>query len=228
MDIKALLLGEENWSFLAEAALRTCIMFLLILTGLRLLGKRGVKQLSVFELGVIIGLGSAAGDPMFYKDVGLLFGVIVLGIVVTLYRTITYLVNRYQSFEHLVEGKAVYIIEEGAFIVDNFRREPLAHDELFTQLRLQSISHLGQVQTAIIENNGEVSVYFYPDEEVKYGLPILPKDGEAAQKTIADAGKYACNYCGHVAELQPAETATKCSHCDEEEWVKAVNKKRVK
>jgi uncharacterized membrane protein YcaP (DUF421 family) len=46
---------------------RTGIMFLVIIFGLRLLGKRGVKQLSVFELVVIIGLGSAAGDRCFTK-----------------------------------------------------------------------------------------------------------------------------------------------------------------
>lgn len=225
MDIKTLLLGEENWGFLAEIALRTCIMFLTILTGLRLLGKRGIKQLSVFELGVIIGLGSAAGDPMFYKDVGLLPGVLVLSIVVLLYRFITHLINKYQSFEHLVEGKPVCIIEAGVFIVDNFKKEPIAHDELFTQLRLHSISHLGQVEMAIVENNGEVSVYFYPDDEVKYGLPILPQAAEAKQKNIITEDVYACAYCGHVLELKPNAEAV-CSRCGKDEWIKAVDKKR--
>ena len=68
-DWENLLLGERDWQFLLMVALRTAAMFLVILIGLRMLGKRGVSQLSVFELGVIVGLGSAAGDPMFYKDV---------------------------------------------------------------------------------------------------------------------------------------------------------------
>lgn len=67
IDWSALFLGTEDWSFLTEVALRTFIMFLIIIIGLRFMGKRGVKQLSVVELVVIIGLGSAAGDPMFYK-----------------------------------------------------------------------------------------------------------------------------------------------------------------
>ena len=66
IDWSAILLGSEEWSFLPEVALRTLIMFIIIITGLRFMGKRGVKQLSVVELVVIIGLGSAAGDPMFY------------------------------------------------------------------------------------------------------------------------------------------------------------------
>ena len=83
-DWQQLLLGGEKWGFLLETVLRTFFMFLIILTALRLLGKRGVKQLSVFELVVIIGLGSAAGDPMFYKDVGLLPALVVFIMLIVL------------------------------------------------------------------------------------------------------------------------------------------------
>lgn len=91
---KELMLGGENWNFLAETLLRTFIMFVLILVSLRLLGKRGVKQLSIFELVAIISLGSAAGDPMFYKDVGILPALLVFIVVVGLYSLITYLVGK--------------------------------------------------------------------------------------------------------------------------------------
>src|SRR5215211_890000 len=91
---KDLLIGEQEWGFLPEAAIRSLVMFVVILVSLRLLGKRGVKQLSVFELGVIIGLGSAAGDPMFYKEVGLLPALVVFAIVLTMYRALESLLNR--------------------------------------------------------------------------------------------------------------------------------------
>jgi uncharacterized membrane protein YcaP (DUF421 family) len=71
IDWGAFFIGSEDWEFLFEIGLRTFFMYIIILFGLRLLGKRGVKQLSIFELVVIISLGSAAGDPMFYKEVGL-------------------------------------------------------------------------------------------------------------------------------------------------------------
>src|SRR3989337_265711 len=115
MDWEKFLLGSEDWSFLAETLLRTFIMYLIILTSLRLLGKRGVTQLSVFELVVIIGLGSAAGDPMFYKDVGVLPAFVVFVIVISLYVLVTYFVGRSKKFEHLVEGKPDLLISEGVF-----------------------------------------------------------------------------------------------------------------
>jgi uncharacterized membrane protein YcaP (DUF421 family) len=91
IDWKAFLVGSEDTSFLIEISVRTIIMYIIILVGLRLLGKRGVKQLSVFELVVIISLGSAAGDPMFYKEIGLLIPVVIFTIIVAAYRLTTYL-----------------------------------------------------------------------------------------------------------------------------------------
>src|SRR5687768_2579814 len=169
-----LLLGEEQWDFLIETVIRTTVMFLVILVTLRMLGKRGVDQLSVFELGVIIGLGSAAGDPMFYKDVGLLVGLIVFVVVIALYKLVTFLINRSDRFEEFVEGKPVYLIKEGRFLYDNFKKEPLAREEFFMQLRLKNVSHLGQVCQVILETNGNVSILYYSDDQVRPGLPIFP------------------------------------------------------
>jgi uncharacterized membrane protein YcaP (DUF421 family) len=226
MEWEKLLLGEESWSFLGETAFRTLIMFLVILISLRLLGKRGIKQLSVFELGVIIGLGSAAGDPMFYKDVGLLPGILVFTMVVGLYRLITFLISRSQRFEQLVEGKPTCIIKEGLFVVENFSKEPIAIDELFTELRQHSILHLGQVEQAILENNGEVSVYFYEDEAVRHGLPILPDLPDVASQQVGAPGKYACTFCGSVQEMAGA-THAPCNKCGKDKWRMASNKKRI-
>lgn len=226
MDWKTFLLGEEQWGFLGETALRTFIMFLVILLSLRLLGKRGIKQLSVFELGVIIGLGSAAGDPMFYKDVGLLPSILVFAIVVLLYRTITNLINKSRHIEQFVEGVPRRIVKDGCFIVENFKKEPIAFDELFAQLRLNHISHLGQVREAVIETNGEVSVLFFADKDVKWGLPIHPDVVEKISEHITEEGHYACNYCGHTEYLQPVKSYT-CNVCGKKEWLQAMNEQRI-
>ena len=223
---KELLMGEEDWSFLLETGFRTLVMFSVVLIGLTILGKRGVKQLSVFELVVIIGLGSAAGDPMFYKDVGLLPAFLVFIIVISLYVFVTYLVGTNKKFEHLVEGTPDLLVNEGAFAIDNFEKETLGQDEFFAELRLRGVSHLGQVETAIIETNGGISVYFYPDSGVKYGLPIMPDSLKKQAKKISVADHYACIFCGYTEKLQPASKHT-CPKCKKDLWIKAINKKRI-
>ena len=226
IDWKMLLLGEESWDFLVETVFRTIIMFLVILLSLRFLGKRGIKQLSVFELGVIIGLGSAAGDPMFYKDVGLLPGVIVFIIVVTLYKLVTYFINQSDKFETFVEGEPTYIIKQGRILQHNFEKEPIARDELYMQLRFRNITQLGQVDECILETNGELSVIYYPDKEVIYGLPIMPDQLKKKSKVITQQAIHSCTNCAHTENLEPAGK-TICKQCGKDEWVVSINKPRV-
>ena len=67
-----------------EIAFRTTFMFLFLIILLKFLSKRGVKQMSVFELAILIALGSATGDPMFYHDIPITHGVSVLAVVIIL------------------------------------------------------------------------------------------------------------------------------------------------
>ncbi len=223
---KELLMGSEDWNFLPEVIIRTLVMFLVVLISLSILGKRGVKQLSVFELVVIIGLGSAAGDPMFYKDVGLIPAIIVFIIVIGLYSLVTHWVGKSKTIENLVEGKPVCLIKEGMFAIDNFRKEALGQDEFFAELRLKSVSHLGQVENAIIETNGGISIFFYPDEEVKYGLPIMPGSLDNKVSEINKAGFYSCIFCGYTKKSEPVAQLI-CPVCKKNKWTEASNKKRV-
>ena len=201
-------------------------MFLIVLISLRLLGKRGVKQLSVFELVVIIGLGSAAGDPMFYKEVGLLSALVVFVVVIIAYKITAYFVNKSKKIEVLLEGEPTCLIEHGKFSLENFKKEDLAQDEFFAELRLKSVSHLGQIQLAIIETNGSISVFFYEDEEVKYGLPILPALFKNKFYEIKHKDYYSCTFCGNTELLTPA-SAVVCKTCHKSEWVKAIHVRRV-
>lgn len=225
MDWQSLLFGNEEWDFLLNTGIRTVVMFTVILLSLRLLGKRGIHQLSVFELGVIIGLGSAAGDPMFYRDVGILPSIVVFIVVVLMYRLITYLISKSERFETFVEGQPAYIMKDGK-ILKAFEDQPLAKEELFEQLRQHQVNHLGQVQCALIETDGQISIFYFPDDKVICGLPILPDALNASFTTIPDADIYACRGCGNTLELKPGNYA--CGLCNYDKWVKAAKGPRVK
>lgn len=223
---KEFFLGGEEWIFLLEIVLRTIIMFLTIIIGLRVLGKRGVKQLSVFELVVIIGLGSAAGDPMFYKDVGIMSSIIVFIVIILVYSLLTYLIGRFKKFENLLEGKPICLIQDGVFLVDNFKKENLGSDEFFSELRLKGISHLGQIETAIEETSGDISVFFYDEKDIKFGLPVMPHSLDYPLKNISREGHYSCTFCGYTEEKQVGNAGS-CKNCGKENWVEAGNKKRI-
>jgi uncharacterized membrane protein YcaP (DUF421 family) len=226
MEIEQVLMGEDSFSFLFEVAIRTAIMFLAVIAAISLLGKRGVKQLSVFELVIIISMGSAAGDPMFYKDVGILPALLVFVTIILIYKAIMSLLNRSERFEKLIEGKPVYMIRNGSFCYKSFEKEALAVDEFFAELRQYNISQLGQIRIAIMETTGNISVFYYEDEDVKYGLPILPEDYEQCTKAIEAEGHYSCRYCGHTEYLEPRKQFT-CPVCERDQWVRSSNDSRI-
>jgi uncharacterized membrane protein YcaP (DUF421 family) len=226
VDLKELMFGGEDWNFLPETIIRTLIMMLVILLSLRILGKRGVKQLSIFELVVILGLGSAAGDPMFYKDVGILPAVIVFIMIIGIYKLIIFFIAKSKRFEDMIEGKPISIIKDGAFSVKNFEKESFGEDEFFAELRMQGVSQIGQVEEAIEETSGDISIFFYEDDEVKYGLPVMPDSLENWQYKIDKTGYYSCIFCGYTEEMKPVEECS-CPKCNKKKWVKSSNKKRI-
>ena len=124
----------------------------------------------VFELVTIITLGSAAGDPMFYKQIGLLPAILVFVMIVLMYKTVNYFTSRNKAFEYMIEGKPARLIKDGRILVENIKSDEASKDEILSDLRLQGVSHLGQVESAYIEPSGKMSIFFFPDEKVVYGL----------------------------------------------------------
>src|SRR5688572_23911618 len=160
-DGKTLLLGEEEWGFLPQVLLRSAIMFIVAIIALRMIGKRGIMQ-GVFELVTIITLGSAAGDPMFYKKVGLLPAILVFITIILMYRITNFFVAKYKPIEHLIEGHHVRLVKDSRFSVKNLKPQELSKDEILSDLRMYGVSHLGQVDAAYIEASGKMSVFFLP------------------------------------------------------------------
>lgn len=220
-----LLFNELPAEFLLEVIFRSIIMFVVVLLALRMTGKRGVRQLSIFETVLIIALGSAAGDPMFYDDVGMIPALMVFLVIIFLYRFVTWLTGKSKRFEEFVEGVPVCLIREGQFAYENFKKEVLAQDEFFTELRIKSVEHLGQVRNAYLEPSGELSIYYYEDKDVRYGLPLRPELFADKIRQVVVAGQYACTFCGSVVELESGPAT--CTKCGNKEWVKALNTRRI-
>jgi uncharacterized membrane protein YcaP (DUF421 family) len=201
-------------------------MFIVAITAMRILGRRGTKQ-GVFELVLIITLGSAAGDPMFYKKVGVLPAILVFVCVVVMYKVVNFLTARVQALDDLIEGTHARLVKDCRFAVENPELENLRHDELFEDLRLHGVKHLGQVESAYIEASGQISVYFLPDEKVEYGLPVIPELFDKQVEEIKEHDIYSCSHCGHTKKIGPARNHP-CEVCENKKWVKSIQEQRVK
>ena len=126
------------------------------------------------------------------------------------------------------ENRYIYIVNEGHAALESIRHTDLAMDEFFAELRVENISHLGQVKRALLETNGHVSILYYKDEQVKPGLPIWPREWNEKSSFIIKEGLYACSLCGYTLTLSIG-IGGKCPFCHvNHEWVLASDEKRIK
>lgn len=146
-----MLFGDEPLLFLLEVALITTVVYVYALLLLRWLGSRTIGQLSTMEFLLVIALGSAVGDAMFYPDVPLLHALLVVTLVVV--ANLDVLIVKSKAAEDAVDGIPEEAIRDGtvcrAFIDSN----TLSINELFQQLRAQGIEHLGEVAHAYVETD---------------------------------------------------------------------------
>ena len=98
MDLASIFIHDTTWAFAAEIVIRVVVMFSMIIVFLRFTGKRGVRQLSIFELTIILSLGSIAGDPMFTEDLPIIQALLIMSIVIIMYRLCTWVMMKYQPF----------------------------------------------------------------------------------------------------------------------------------
>ncbi|WP_285962120.1 DUF421 domain-containing protein [Pseudomonas tohonis] len=223
-DWQRILIDQFPLGFLAEVALRALFAFMVVFAFLKISGRRGVRQISLFEVLVILTLGSAAGDVSFYEDVPLLPILVVFVTLLVVYRVTTYAMEHSRRFGAWLEGEPVVIIRDGLYDIDALARHNISSDEFFMELRRQSVEHLGQVRLAILEVNGDVSLYFFDDSEVREGLSVLPRQLRQTVERPSEDGLYACNRCGFTQRLARGQDAH-CPRCDGHAWSHALGRK---
>ena len=224
-DLHYFLLGEENWDYLPQVLLKCLVIFIATVVTLRFIGRRGIMQ-GVFETLTIVMLGSAAGDPMLYKNVGLLPAILIFLSIGVFYKATNFIVAKFSRMETIVEGRAVRFIKDGKFDIQNFKSKELSKDELFSDLRREGVSHLGQIKSAYMEPGGDISVFYFEDENVQYGLPLFPELNENKLKEIKEDAVYACAFCGNAEFIKPSKDKV-CNICKKHFWIKAINEKRI-
>lgn len=209
---------------IANTVGRTLFMFVLILVVLRLSGRRGVRQLTLFEVAIILAMGSAAGDPMFQQEVSIWIGGLVLFTILLIYKLITWATSKYRLIHKIMEGSEMIVVRDGVFDLKHENDTDFSKEEFFSELRNLSIEHLGQVRMAVLEIDGSLSVLYYSEEDTKYGLPLFPDKYKSLQ--LATADPVSCMYCGYTQD-QLISPHMECKRCKRDSWCIALKTYRM-
>ena len=145
-------------SGLIEVAIRTAIVYLVLLAMFRLAGKREVGQLSVLDLLVLLLIADAVQNAMVGENTTLLGGLIAAGVLVLLDRGLALVADRSKRVRKAIEGEPRMLIRDGAILMKALKDEGVNMTELETALRQHGLEEPEQVKLAVLEPDGRISI----------------------------------------------------------------------
>jgi len=181
--------------------LRTIILYLALIAAMRILGKRQIGQLEPSEFVVAMLIADLASVPMQNSGIPLLYGLVPIATVLGLELTLSWLTMGSVKLRRILCGKPVILIENGKLLQQQLRRTRITLDELTSHLREKDILDIRTVQFAILETDGNLSVFPYPsqlppsagDLDLKPPPQYLPltiiEDGFLLPENLQKAGK---------------------------------------
>jgi uncharacterized membrane protein YcaP (DUF421 family) len=149
---------KADFDLIMSIILRTLIVTIIVLFIFRWLGNKGLGQLSTFELIILIGLGSAIGDPMIYlKEMSIPQAITSVLIVVLLFKLFDYLTMKSNRFSRLTIAEPILLAKDGKTIKDDFHKARIDDREYQSYMRLHGIEDLSEIKLSYLEVNGQVS-----------------------------------------------------------------------
>ena len=139
-------------------AAKTAVIYAFLILGLRILGKRELGQMSLYDLVMIIVLGNAVQNAMINNDNTLGGGLVAATVLLLLNRLLNELTIRSTRFAHLMVGAPVLVVSDGALLAGPMKREGITSEQVMAALREHSIDDIGEVHMCVLEVDGTMSV----------------------------------------------------------------------
>ena len=151
--------------------IRAVILYIVVLIVMRLMGKREIGQLQPFELAIAIMIADLAAVPMSELGIPLTNGIIPILALLVMYMVISALNMKSINFRKIISGQPSLLIYRGRIDEKVLKRERITINELQERLRGEDVFNLSDVEYAILETNGQVTVIQKPEKR-----NLMPED----------------------------------------------------
>jgi uncharacterized membrane protein YcaP (DUF421 family) len=139
-------------------ALRGAIVYGSVILLLRIAGKRQIAQMGMTEFVALLLISNAVQNSMNGGDNSLVGGLILATVLITLSVACAYVTYRWKPVENLIQGRPTLLIHHGRILHDHLAKELLSVSELGHVLRKQGVHSFGEVEEAVLESDGFVSI----------------------------------------------------------------------
>lgn len=164
---------------------KTVLLYFFIVVVYRIMGKKEIGKLSIIDLIVSILIAELAAISIEQYEKSILISIIPIICLVLIEMLFSYIGIKSPKFRKIVEGSPVVIIKNGKLNFEAMSKLRYSLDDLVTQLREQSIKNIEEVNYAVLENNGKLSIF---EKETEYPLPII-LDGQIDYEVLKDMNK---------------------------------------
>lgn len=144
--------------FFLSIAVRTLIVLVSLVFGLRLLGKRQMGQFNIYDLALIMLLANAVQNAMTNGDGHILTGIISAGVLFLMGWVMSRAFIRLPKLQQHIVGASTLLVNNGQFIKDHMRSERVSEDQIMTAMRQHGIGELSKVRMAVLEVDGTISI----------------------------------------------------------------------
>ncbi len=159
---------------MAISFIRTLILYILVVVGLRIMGKRQIGEMQPSELVVAIMISDLATIPMQEIGIPIFYGIIPIFTLIIMEILLSQLSLKSKKFRRIMTGKPNVIIHNGKILKEEMEKIRFNTDDLNEQLRIQGYTGIENINYAILETNGQLSI-----------IP-KPKNQQATVKDVED------------------------------------------
>jgi uncharacterized membrane protein YcaP (DUF421 family) len=152
-----------SWHVLGEIAVRTSVIYVLVLVGIRLTGKREVGQMTPFDLTLLLLLSNSVQNAMTGPDTSLAGGAVAASVLLAANFIVGRISERNRRLRRLVQGSPTLLVYNGRVLQDHMAREHVSEDELTRALREHGCIAVQDAALVILEVDGAFSVLKYDD-----------------------------------------------------------------
>lgn len=146
-----------NPSIILSVVIRTAIIAALVFIIVKWLGGKGIGQLSPFGLLIVVGLGSAIGDPMLYKEISIPQAMAAVIIAIIFFKAIDYLTLKSRRFRNSLQPKPILLVDHGSIVDEGLTKAKMDITEFEAEMRLEGIENVREIKYARLESNGKIS-----------------------------------------------------------------------
>ncbi len=138
--------------------IRTVVVYLVIIVGLRLSGKREIGQMTVFDLVLLLLIANAVQNAMVGPDTSLLGGILAAVVLLVMNVSLARLRMHSPRLRRFVEGTPTLLVLRGEIITKNLLHEGIDEESLHAAMREHGVAEIGEVEMAVLEIDGSISV----------------------------------------------------------------------